>query len=70
MKLIAIIATAAMAIGFYTAAEASTVSEAKQKVICHQNGMWRPCNACKGTGTFPVGTNNPCAICKGLGKVR
>lgn len=70
MKLIAIIATAAMAVGLYTAAEASTISEAKHEVICQQNGMWRPCSICKGTGMLPGGGATPCAACRGFGKVR
>lgn len=67
MKLIAILATAVMAIGFYTAAEASTVSKAKHDVTCQQQqGYVRPCIACKGTGMFG---SAPCARCKGWGKV-
>ena len=66
MKLIAIIATAVMAIGLYTAAEASTVSEAKHEVTCQQSGYVRPCNACKGSGRVGAA---PCVVCKGWGRV-
>lgn len=65
MKLIAIIATAAMAVGFYSYSEASPAANAKDAVICEQSVM--PCSACKGTGMFGAA---PCARCKGWGKVR
>ena len=65
MKLIAIIATAAMAVGFYSAVEATPVSSAKDVVICQQSV--RPCTYCKGTGMFG---STPCVHCKGWGKVK
>ena len=70
MKLIAIIATAAMAVGFYTAAEATPVSSAvKDTVICEQqnNGV-QVCSTCNGSGRG--GSNMPCGRCRGRGILR
>lgn len=69
MKLIAIIATAAMAVGFYSAAEATPVSSAKHDVICEQqnNGV-KVCGYCNGSGRG--GSNMPCPPCRGRGIVR
>lgn len=68
MKLIAIIATAAMAVGFYTAAEATPVSAAKDVVICEQqnNGVVT-CPSCQGRGSFGSAA---CIRCKGRGIVK
>ena len=69
MKLIATIATAAMAVGFYSYSEAAPVSAAKDIVICEQqnNGVVT-CPACNGRGSF--GPNNACLRCKGRGIVK
>ena len=69
MKLIAIIATAAMAVGFYSYSEASPVSAAKDVVICEQqnNGV-QVCSLCNGSGKG--GSNMPCSRCRGRGIVR
>lgn len=68
MKLIALIATAAMAVGFYSAAEANTVTSAKKAVICEQqnNGVV-VCPSCQGRGNFG---SQACLKCKGRGMVK
>lgn len=68
MKLIALIATAAMAVGFYSAAEANTVTSAKKAVTCEQqnNGVV-VCSFCQGRGTVGGQT---CNRCKGRGMMK
>lgn len=80
MKLIAIIATAAMAVGFCSHSEAASVSAAKKVIICEQrnNGVVI-CPDCNGMGiingvwrgSYHVpGTGMTCGRCIGRGIIR